>query len=130
MKRFIFIFATMIMLAIPTLVNAQCVQQNQMSQERIKCYQVELQKAFDQQRAGRNTFLIGAGVQAVGASMVTAAAQTENDLTMLWGGMLTVGGTVTELIGLCKWLKAYDKTRTLKLGYVAESGGIGAVLVF
>ena len=127
MKKFIIILMALVF---SVSMNAQCVQINQMSQDRIKCYQVELEKSFNQQIAGRNTFLIGLGVQAVGAGLLYASISGDAEILPIPGALLCVGGTITEVAGLCKWLTAYDKTRKLKLGYLAESGGVGAVVIF
>lgn len=129
MKRFIVLILMALVFSVS--MNAQCISQtNQMSQERIKCYQTEMEKSLNQQIAGRNTFLVGLGIQSIGVVLQSVSAQTDNELILIWGAITCIGGTATEIVGLCKWLKGYDKTRKLKIGYVAESGGIGAVVVF
>lgn len=127
MKKIIVILMA---LAFSVSMNAQCVQVNQMSQDRIKCYRAELEKSFNQQIAGRNAVLIGVGVQAVGAGLIYASVKSDIEGLQFIGGLTCLGGAITEVAGLCKWLTAYDKTRKLKLGYLAESGGVGVAVMF
>ena len=118
-----------------TELKAQYMQQtsnakDSYTENRVKCYQAELQKAMEQESRGRNTFFTGLAVQIVGAAGLYVSATNDAEVLTTLSYITIAAGSITEIIGLSNWYGAAMKIRNLSLAYGTINGGVGAAVVF